>query len=68
MNGKILNNIAGLCDVVGKLMINSEGERGFTLMPTNSIFAKNQIDDRKGCLQSELILTDEKDEVKTVPE
>ena len=54
--GKILNNIAGLCDVVGKLMINSEGERGFTLMPTNSIFAKNQIDDRKGCLQSELIL------------
>lgn len=68
LNGKILNNIAGLCDVVGKLMINSEGERGFTLMPTNSIFAKNQIDDRKGCLQSELILTDEKDEVKTVPE
>ena len=56
INNKVLNNIAGLCDVVGKLTFNKEGERGFVLMPTNDIFAKNQLDDRKGCLQHELIL------------
>lgn len=56
INNKILNNIAGLCDVVGKLTFNKEGERGFILTPTNDVFAKNQIDDRKGSLQSELIV------------
>lgn len=58
INRKIMNNVLGLCDVVGRLMINSEGERGFILSSTNSTYAKNQIDDRKGCLQSELIKTD----------
>ena len=51
VNGKILNNICGLCDVVARLMINSEGNRGFILLATNSTYAKNQIDSRKGCLQ-----------------
>lgn len=55
INGKILNNVLGLCDVVGKLMINSEGKRGFTFTSTNSIYAKNQLDDRKGALQENLI-------------
>jgi phage nucleotide-binding protein len=55
INRKIMNNVLGLCDVVGRLMINSDGERGFVLSATNSTYAKNQIDDRKGCLQSELI-------------
>ncbi len=66
LNLKILNNIAGLCDVVAKLTFNDEGKRGFVLAPTNSIFAKNQLDDRKGCLQEELILGDR--ETKTIPE
>lgn len=69
INGKILNNVLGLCDVVARLMINGEGQRGFVMTATNSIFAKNQLDDRKGCLQHELILAgdaiDEK--TKTVP-
>ncbi len=56
INHKILNNVLGLCDVVAKLAVNSDGERGFILSSTNSTYAKNQIDDRKGCLQSELIL------------
>src|SRR5690606_8514498 len=51
INGKILNNVLGLCDVVARLMINGEGQRGFVMTATNSIFAKNQLDDRKGCLQ-----------------
>lgn len=55
INHKILNNVLGLCDVVAKLAVNSEGERGFILSATNSTYAKNQLDDRKGCLQSELI-------------
>lgn len=55
LNGKILNNVSGLCDVVTKLAINKDGERGFILAPTNSYFAKNQLDARKHCLQNELI-------------
>ena len=69
LNGKILNNIAGLCDVVAKLTFNADGERGFVLMPTNSIFAKNQLDSRKGCLQHELILGgDIPEATKAVPD
>lgn len=56
INRKIRNNVLGLCDVVGRLMVKDDGERGFVLESTNSTYAKNQLDDRKGCLQSELIL------------
>lgn len=56
VNHKILNNVLGLCDIVGRLVINSEGQRGFILSATNSTYAKNQLDDRKHCLQQELIL------------
>lgn len=52
------NNIAeimGLCLQVGRLVINSETKkRGFILTPSNSIFAKNQIDNRTFALQEEL--------------
>jgi phage nucleotide-binding protein len=67
INGKILNNVLGLCDVVGRLMINNEGERGFALTATNSTFAKNQLDDRKGCLQNELILAGDGNGKKKTP-
>jgi phage nucleotide-binding protein len=56
LNKKIANNVMGLCDVVARLMINSDGDRGYRLSSTNSTYAKNQLDDRAGCLQSELIL------------
>lgn len=56
VNQKIINNVLGLCDVVGRLLINSEGKRGFTFTTTNSTYAKNQLDARAGCLQEELIL------------
>lgn len=56
---KILNNFMGLCDVVARLVCkkdeNGELVRGFVLEPLNSVFAKNRIDDRKGCKVSELI-------------
>ena len=54
INGKIVNNVLGLCHVVGRLMAKADGERGFVLSASNSIYAKNQLDNRKGCLQSEI--------------
>jgi phage nucleotide-binding protein len=52
---KILNNVLGLMNLVGRLVISEKtGERGFVLEPSNSTFSKNQLDDRKFCLQSEL--------------
>ena len=60
LNQKIMNNVLGLCDVVAKMLIDGEGRRGFTMTATNSIYAKNQLDNRKGCLQSELILNEPK--------
>lgn len=55
INRKILNNVLGLCDVVGKMLIKPDGDRGFTFQATNSIYAKNQLDDRKGAKQNELV-------------
>lgn len=55
INKKVVDNICGLCNVVGRMTVNKEGNRGFILSATNSTYAKNQLDDRKGCLQSELI-------------
>jgi phage nucleotide-binding protein len=55
INNKILNNVCGLCDVVGRIIINAEGKRGYTFSATNGVYAKNQYDERKGCLQEELI-------------
>lgn len=53
---KILNNLMGLCDVVGRIVYEPKTEkRGIFLQPTEQIFAKNQLDDRKGCLQEDLI-------------
>lgn len=57
INMKILNNVLGLCDVVGRLMIKADGERGFILEGTNSIYAKNQLDARKGCKQEEIFVS-----------
>lgn len=52
---KILNNFMGLCQVVGKLAINPRTKkRGFILQPSNSVFAKNQLDQREFCLQEDI--------------
>lgn len=46
---KIVDNICGLCDVVGKILINKDGQHGILLEATQNIYAKNQIDGRKAC-------------------
>ncbi len=59
INRRIKNNVLGLCDIVGRLIVKEDGERGYILSSTNTTYAKNQLDDRKGCLQNEIIKTKE---------
>lgn len=49
MSLKIVDNICGLCDVVGKIGVNKDGEHRILLQATQNIYAKNQIDSRKVC-------------------
>lgn len=49
ISAKIVDNICGLCDVVGKILVNKEGQHGILLEATQNIYAKNQIDSRKAC-------------------
>lgn len=49
ISSKIVDNICGLCDIVGKILINKEGKHGILLEATPNIYAKNQIDSRKAC-------------------
>ena len=57
---KIVDNICGLCDVVGKILAKQDGTRGIVLEATQSIYAKNQLDSRKGCLVEDFIKNDKK--------
>lgn len=49
MSLKIVDNICGLCDVVGKIFVNKEGQHGILLEAQQNIYAKNQLDSRKAC-------------------
>lgn len=52
---KIANHIMGVVHVVARLVRKSDGSRGFILEGNQSIFAKNHLDSRKGCLQEDLL-------------
>ena len=54
-SAKIVDNICGLCDVVGKILSKQDGTRGIILEATQNIYAKNQIDNRKGCKVEEFV-------------
>ncbi|MBY4986233.1 AAA family ATPase [Streptococcus suis] len=62
IRSKILNNFLGLTDVVARLVkkTTEDGEevRGFILQPSASVYAKNRLDDRKGCKIDELFTTE----------
>ena len=49
MSLKIVDNICGLCDVVGNIRISKDNEHMILLEATQNIYAKNQIDSRKFC-------------------
>lgn len=55
ISAKIVDNICGLCDIVGKIIAKQDGTRGIVLEATQNIYAKNQIDSRKGCLVEDFI-------------
>ncbi|MGG1327415.1 AAA family ATPase [Bacillus tropicus] len=59
---KIVNHIMGIVHVVGQLVKKADGTRGFVLEGNQSIFAKNHVDARKGCLQNEIIQTNEEED------
>ena len=55
ISAKIVDNICGLCDIVGRIVAKQDGTRGIVLEATQNVYAKNQIDNRKGCLAEEFI-------------
>ena len=55
MSQKIVDNICGLCDVVGNIRIGKEGKHGILLEAMANIYAKNQIDDRKSCAVEDFV-------------
>lgn len=60
ISSKIVDNICGLCDIVGWIGINKDGEHGILLEATQNIYAKNQVDARKGCKVEEFIVKEDK--------
>lgn len=59
VSAKIVDNICGLCDVVGKIRVDKEGKRGIQMEASQNVYAKNQRDTRKGCLVEDFLREDE---------
>lgn len=55
ISAKIVDNICGLCDVVGWIGVNKDGEHHILLKATQNIYAKNQIDIRDSCKVEDFI-------------
>ena len=55
ISAKIVDNICGVCDIVGKIMAKQDGPRGIILEATQNVYAKNQLDSRKGCKVEEFV-------------
>lgn len=60
---KVVNHVMGIVPVVARLVRNPETkQRGFILQKSNGTFAKNQLDDREGCLQENIFNIGSEDE------
>lgn len=55
ISSKIVDNICGLCDIVGWIIVNKDGQHGIVLEATQNVYAKNQVDMRKNCKVDEFI-------------
>ena len=64
MSVKIVDNICGLCDVVGRIFVNKDGDHGILLSAAQNIYAKNQVDSRKACKVESLMNFEEKKEAE----
>lgn len=58
ISSKIVDNICGLCDIVGWIGVNKDGEHHILLDATQNIYAKNQVDCRKSCRVEDFITTE----------
>ena len=59
ISAKIVDNICGLCDIVGWIAVNKDGEHHILLEATQNIYAKNQVDARKSCKVDEFYVKKE---------
>ena len=64
ISSKIVDNICGLCDVVGKIFVNKDGEHRILLNAQQNVYAKNQIDNRKSCKVEDFVKFGQEDETK----
>lgn len=64
ISAKIVDNICGLCDVVGWIGINKDGEHAILLKAAPNVYAKNQIDMRESCKVEDFIIKAKKEEKK----
>lgn len=63
---KIITNVMGLMNIVGRLVVNEEtGKRGYLLTSGQTTFAKNQIDNRTFALQEDLFKFGDANDVPT---
>lgn len=56
ISNKIVDNICGLCDVVGWIAVGKDGDHGILLEATQNIYAKNQIDMRGHCRVEDFVV------------
>lgn len=62
LRDSVLNTFMGLTDIVGRLVIKpKDGTRGVILEGNDGIYAKNRLDQRKGCKVEELFTFDDND-------
>lgn len=66
VSAKVVDNICGLCDIVGWISVNKDGEHGVLLEATQNVYAKNQVDTRKGCKANEFITKTEQEKKEEV--
>lgn len=61
ISNKIVDNICGLCDIVGWIGVNKDGDHMILLEATQNIHAKNQVDARKSCRVEDFITKKEEE-------
>ena len=59
VSAKIVDNICGLCDMVGWIGVNKDGDHMILLKATQNIYAKNQIDARENCRVEDFVMRKE---------
>lgn len=65
VSAKIVDNICGLCDVVGWVSVNKDGEHMILLQSASNIYAKNQVDSREFCKVEDFVQIQKKEDKKS---